>query len=919
MTDSKKNIKIVYDYILENSNLDELKDALSNHKTVGVSAYDIEISLGIKRNNASTLLNALNADFKLVKIKGKPVRFIAMITLELLLETPNIKNAYNFKALVDQWNQSSQKQDPFETLIGNQESLSAPIDQAKAAIIYPPNGLHTLLLGPSGVGKTLFAKCMHSFALQEKNKTIDEMPFIHFNCSDYYNNPQLLLSQLFGHVKGAFTGAEMNKDGLVSNANGGVLFLDEIHRLSSDGQEMLFSLMDKGEYSRLGDPTKKLKSDVFIIAATTETPNEVLLRTFLRRVPVSIHLPSLQNKAIEERLEIIEFLFKAESIRINRDIVIHNEVVRALLLYECIGNIGQLKSDIKLICAKSYLKKSNEEDNLYIEYQYLPNFIKDQRYYFSDDSTASQEFIKNIGELKVTVETVTFKRQEKFIYNQLNETLFKLNEQGFSQEEIHDRMRAEIQIYYKNVVNDFNYQKYNIREFYKMIDKDIVDLTLKLVQYAADSLKIDFNDNLLFGLSFHIKALINRINEGEAIVNEQLLKTKSKYPEVYSIAEEMVSMIMAHYNIEIPQDEVGFITIILMNNMINPSEKKIGLLIISHGMSTATSMANVCNRLLNSNYVKAIDMPLEVSTKVIYEKAEAIIKGIDQGKGVLILVDMGSLSSIGEKVTNRTGILTKTIENVSTPMVLNVVRMMLNKDISVDEIHSTYQMKSKTSVEDKKVQFAILCVCATGQGASVIIEKKIEEIIEKSGKPVDVIAMSFDDINQKTKAFTDVESQYQILACVGTLQPETNYPYVTFNELFGDHGELLLTQYTDTVAQTTATKSVYEQSEEILQQYVLYINPKIAVKYIGQFIKALINDGLHIEDDVIVKLTTHICCMLERNIIDQHVKFDQIGDIIRMNQAIYTLIKKHIMILEKTYKLEISDDEIGFMIQVITH
>ena len=68
------------------------------------------------------------------------------------------------------------------------------------------------------------------------NKENKDYPFVTFNCADYFNNPQLLLSQLFGHVKGAFTGADTDKIGLVEKANGGILFLDEVHRLPPDGQ-----------------------------------------------------------------------------------------------------------------------------------------------------------------------------------------------------------------------------------------------------------------------------------------------------------------------------------------------------------------------------------------------------------------------------------------------------------------------------------------------------------------------------------------------------------------------------------------------------------------------------------------------------------------------------------------------------------
>ena len=82
----------------------------------------------------------------------------------------------------------------------------------------------------------------------------------------------MLISQIFGHAKGAFTGADTEKDGLVVKANNGILFLDEIHRLPPEGQEMIFYFIDTGTYNKLGDTDRKRSSKVLIIGATTEEP-----------------------------------------------------------------------------------------------------------------------------------------------------------------------------------------------------------------------------------------------------------------------------------------------------------------------------------------------------------------------------------------------------------------------------------------------------------------------------------------------------------------------------------------------------------------------------------------------------------------------------------------------------------------------
>ncbi|PAP52937.1 transcriptional regulator, partial [Salmonella enterica subsp. enterica serovar Braenderup] len=124
--------------------------------------------------------------------------------------------------------------DPFTSLIGYDRSLREAVEKGRAAGLYP-HGLHVLLTGPSGVGKTFFAELMHRFACEQASGAIP--PLVYFNCAEYAHNPELLSSHLFGHRQGAFTGANEHKTGLVEQADGGYLLLDEVHRLSYEGPE----------------------------------------------------------------------------------------------------------------------------------------------------------------------------------------------------------------------------------------------------------------------------------------------------------------------------------------------------------------------------------------------------------------------------------------------------------------------------------------------------------------------------------------------------------------------------------------------------------------------------------------------------------------------------------------------------------
>lgn len=142
--------------------------------------------------------------------------------------------------------------------------------------------------------------------------------FVQLNCSEYANNPELLNASLFGYVKGAFTGADKDTSGLAALADGGILFLDEVHNLSAQSQEKLFHLMDQGIYHQMGDNENTLYSHCRMIFATTEDPDQVLLRTLMRRIPIVIEIPSLKERGRRERIALIARLIEQEQKRLNR-------------------------------------------------------------------------------------------------------------------------------------------------------------------------------------------------------------------------------------------------------------------------------------------------------------------------------------------------------------------------------------------------------------------------------------------------------------------------------------------------------------------------------------------------------------------------------------------------------------------------
>lgn len=146
----------------------------------------------------------------------------------------------------------------FDSIIGTSKQIQASIDLAKKVA---PTDASVLLTGETGTGKEVFAQAIHQASSRNANT------FMALNCSSF--SKELLESELFGHVQGAFTGALKDKKGLVEMANNGTLFLDEIGEMPLELQAKLLRVLETNEFIKLGD-TKTLKSNFRLIAATNK-------------------------------------------------------------------------------------------------------------------------------------------------------------------------------------------------------------------------------------------------------------------------------------------------------------------------------------------------------------------------------------------------------------------------------------------------------------------------------------------------------------------------------------------------------------------------------------------------------------------------------------------------------------------------
>lgn len=247
-------------------------------------------------------------------------------------------------------------------IIGNTEALSRAID---VAIQVAPTDLSVLITGESGVGKESFPQIIHQYSRRKHGQ------YIAVNCGAIPEGT--IDSELFGHEKGAFTGAIGERKGYFGEADGGTIFLDEVGELPMPTQARLLRVLESGEFLKVGS-SKVQKTDVRIVAATNVNLMQAIAEgRFREDLYYRLNTVPIQIPPLRERGEDVVLLFRkfaadfAEKYRMPV-IQLTEDAKRVLLAYTWPGNVRQLKN----ITEQISIIETNREINATILQAYLP-------------------------------------------------------------------------------------------------------------------------------------------------------------------------------------------------------------------------------------------------------------------------------------------------------------------------------------------------------------------------------------------------------------------------------------------------------------------------------------------------------------------------------------------------------------------
>ena len=352
-------------------------------------------------------------------------------------------------------------------IIGNTPALNRALD---VAVQVAPTDITVLITGESGTGKENMPKIIHHYSSRKHHE------YIAVNCGAIPEGT--IDSELFGHEKGAFTGATDSRKGYFEVADGGTIFLDEVAELPLPTQVRLLRVLETGEYIRVGS-SKVKKTNVRIIAATNENIQKAIEKgkfredLFYRLSTVPIYLPPLRDRKDDIHLLFRKFSADfAEKYRMP-SIKLDEEAVRQLCSYNWPGNIRQLKNiaeqisviesqrEVDSVILSSYLSNSNGNKN-------LPMVIDQKK---EDDSFSERDLLyKVLFDLKNDVTEM-----KRVIVNLINNNELSKNEKTAIITRLHTN-EEEPSNHQSPVINDFTIEHKNEQSTFQESFQESVEI-----------------------------------------------------------------------------------------------------------------------------------------------------------------------------------------------------------------------------------------------------------------------------------------------------------------------------------------------------------------------------------------------------------------------------------------------------------
>ena len=854
----KSNKEKVYDFI-------RLHAAEENSE--GVSTSYIAEALNLQRTNVSSILNTLVSEKRIRKTNGRPVLYHT--------KTPGEKDADNY----------------FSTLIGSGGSLKHAIQLAKAAILYPPRSLNMIITGERGTGKRHLAKQMYQYAAACQVLP-QNAPYVEMNCRDYADAESRAQTELFGTEGNA---------GLWKKAESGLLYLDNIQYLG-------------GRLRReLAERIRSDASGIIVIASCVEAA-QVAEEEVQTEFPMVLRLPSLAERPLTERMEMIQQLFSREASHIGRTLTVKEDLLRCLLLYECEANYHQLKTDIRIGCANAYVREYQNQDVIPL---YISDFERHVRMGMLRWGIMGDELKTLVpGNTLYSFDGTQVHVIEESggnIYRQLSQKASMLNAEGIPPEEISAILSAEVERsfgwYHRELVKEVNDRE----QLAALVDQRIVELVDSFLRQAQEQLHRRLDDSIFYGLCLHLNSLITGKGEPRFMDKRQIDHLLAAHRTEYLLCMGLVNRLNQIWGLELSTDEVLLLTMFLCHEPSVSSQTGIPVILFAFfGEGIAESIVRTIVSLTHFKHIFPFELPLEKEENKIYEALKRYIGQIHQGGGVYVVYDSRILPEILDEIAAESGILIRQLPAPVTTMGIELARKVLT-GADPGQAYQDALREIKAFAGDHKNY--IVTLCTTGKGGA----EELKNYIERYGmlENVKIIPMSMSDSAALSEAFRRLLRTGTIQCVVGTYDPKLfSIPFCSISEVFSTPKEQLPELLR--VRRVPGRPLDYPAIFDYLEQQLKHVDLIRLQKLLPEVLDSIERELKPLSGDTQAGRLLHLSCCIDRLKGQEKTPVNpRKTDILGSHSQEFRRLLKLLKPLEKSFHIIINDDEAANILTII--
>lgn len=829
--------------------------------------------LFIERSNVSRILNNLERQGIVEKIKGKPV-------------------LYRLKK------KKFEKDDScFNTLVGCNGSLYYAIKQGKASILYPNKNLNVILEGEKGVGKKEFAKLMYQYA-KDKSILNKSSKFSIVNCLEYSDSLDELYEEMF-----------IKEDNLFVKSDRGVLFIEEIQYLSSRFLKALLPVLDSGEFQYKNKTYK-----VMLVFSTSDIQQIRDKSYFLNKIPMIINIPNLKSRPLIERYELIKKFVLEEAKKVNKVINISYSNLRYLILYNCKDHINQLKKDIKIISANAYANSIllNNQNYISFDFELFNEQIQQGIFKYENKCNELNKVIEKDTIYSFNIDgTVTLNKQyngKVDIYNDFESRINEIHKSKPNQT-IQEVFNTDINILFENYFNSLAHEISDIDQLRTIIDDNLINFVSTFLKQCRYKFNKVFSNKTFIGLCIHLDIAIKRAILNENVKNNRVIEIIEKYPEEYALSKSFSNLIEKTYNVNFSIDEVVFITMFICDEVFDVKENGPAILILAHGNGIAKHMCKFIQEILQFDNIYYFDRPLKMSIEETYDRVRNIIKNVNTGKGLIILSDMGIHTLFASMLSKELNIQVKNIENVTTTLALEcATRAMTENNIEIiyKDLFKSNVKNNKYSIENYKVttvkkENVIITLCLTSEGSAVKIKNIIEENVNLDDD-IEIVPISIVNQENGIRKIEKLAENKNIIAIVGTVNLKFhNIEFIPISNMFinkdfADLKEIIKNSIIEKNYQEADNESVNNVNQFLMKEVKCYDFSLISDLLVNYFCK--------LEEELNIKIITEkrIGIMLHLTTIIELIIKNEYSSKIENIDYYYELYFDEIEIIQKNLK-----------------